>query len=573
MKKNNTSWISIGTVLGDTNIDTFYFSLKKYNAKKGDIVTTESKVPTGEGNIIPVTVWGKIMSIESSNQFFPREAAQELTNENIDIRDTILPTTRDELICRVLILGYTKNLDVDNLKLLPLNYPVRPAANVKYPASPDVEKLLISDLNSKHPIFIGSLLAREAVKIRINADNLVSRHFLITGMSGSGKTVFVRRMIAEMLKLLFPVLLFDIHGDYLGFVQKQKKFFPNNKIKLFFPKLSVNSEDKEIVYTLIEKLGKSLTDPQSDYLNSLLEKINYESGTSIVDYINLLITRSRNFLRERNSGTKGKSSGFGHIKAATMYVVTRSLGQVVKKLIKMEQTNFKHRKKMKALNFEELPDPVTEPEKIVSKGQLSILYLKGYESLPASAIVSILMESLFKHRQEIHEQIPPFLTIIEEAHNFIPSRSENKDNLPSVETIRKLITEGRKFGTGIAIVSQQPSRLDETIVAQCNSHIYFRLKNQKAQRFVRETSEYADKDDTNQLPNLADGQAVICGQIVNFSLPVQIQFDEELLNDDIGNEDFISTVEKWNDRESVKQRKKFAKDFSNIVEIDTRRPH
>ena len=164
-------------------------------------------------------------------------------------------------------------------------------------------------------------------------------------MSGSGKTVFVRRMIAEMLKLLFPVLLLDIHGDYLGFVQKQKKFFPNNKIKLFFPKLSVNSEDKEIVYTLIEKLGKSLTDPQSDYLNSLLEKINYESGTSIVDYINLLIARSRNVLRERNSGTKGKSSGFGHIKAATMYVVTRSLGQVVKKLIKMEQTNFKHRKK------------------------------------------------------------------------------------------------------------------------------------------------------------------------------------------------------------------------------------
>ena len=41
MKKNNTSWISIGTVLGDTNIDTFYFSLKKYNAKKGDIVTFE----------------------------------------------------------------------------------------------------------------------------------------------------------------------------------------------------------------------------------------------------------------------------------------------------------------------------------------------------------------------------------------------------------------------------------------------------------------------------------------------------------------------------------------------------
>ena len=59
MKKNSTEWISIGTVLGDTNIDTFFFNLKNHKAKKGDIVTTESKVPTGEGKVVPVTVWGR----------------------------------------------------------------------------------------------------------------------------------------------------------------------------------------------------------------------------------------------------------------------------------------------------------------------------------------------------------------------------------------------------------------------------------------------------------------------------------------------------------------------------------
>ena len=106
-------WQSIGTDLGETNIDHFYFSLKNYKAKKGDIITTESKIPSSEGNVIPVTVWGKISSIESSNAFFPTEAAQELTNENIDIRDTILPMTRDELICKVIILGFTFK---DNLK-------------------------------------------------------------------------------------------------------------------------------------------------------------------------------------------------------------------------------------------------------------------------------------------------------------------------------------------------------------------------------------------------------------------------------------------------------------------------
>ena len=40
---NTKKWKSIGTVLGETNISEFYFSLKNYKAKKGDIITTESK--------------------------------------------------------------------------------------------------------------------------------------------------------------------------------------------------------------------------------------------------------------------------------------------------------------------------------------------------------------------------------------------------------------------------------------------------------------------------------------------------------------------------------------------------
>ena len=123
------------------------------------------------------------------------------------------------------------------------------------------------------------------------------------------------------------------------------------------------------------------------------------------------------------------------------------------------------------------------------------------------------------------------------------------------------------------IVSQRPARLDETIVSQCNSHISFRIKNQKDQKFVRDTSETFDAEDTKQLPALANGQGVISGQVVNFSLPVQIKFDEQLLNADIGNENFISTVEKWDDKETVKLRKKFAKDFSSISESNQRRPH
>ena len=56
------------------------------------------------------------------------------------------------------------------------------------------------------------------------------------------------------------------------------------------------------------------------------------------------------------------------------------------------------------------------------------------------------MELLFNIRQEINEEICPFLTIIEEAQNSLYHQDlENKDNLPSVETIRRIITEGKKI--------------------------------------------------------------------------------------------------------------------------------
>ena len=77
-------------------------------------------------------------------------------------------------------------------------------------------------------------------------------------------------------------------------------------------------------------------------------------------------------------------------------------------------------------------------------GWFPIFYLAGYVHLIQSAIVSIALEALFAHRSTLSGIIPPFQAIVEEAHNFIPSRQEGTDETPSLPTIRKVITEGRK---------------------------------------------------------------------------------------------------------------------------------
>ncbi len=193
----------------------------------------------------------------------------------------------------------------------------------------------------------------------------------------------------------------------------------------------------------------------------------------------------------------------------------------------------------------EMPDPADAPDEIVSPGMVSIFYLAGYDHLNQSAIVSLVLEALFAHRATLSDTIPPFQAIIEEAHNFIPSRQEGTDETPSLMTIRKVITEGRKFGTGLILISQRPSRLDETTLAQCNSFLVLRLVNPRDKSFVRSVMENLSEADANILQTFGPGQGIVSGQAVRFPLLVKVKFDEDLVSEAIGDEDFISEARDW----------------------------
>src|SRR5690606_5507400 len=119
------------------------------------------------------------------------------------------------------------------------------------------------------------------------------------------------------------------------------------------------------------------------------------------------------------------------------------------------------------------------------------------------------LEALFNHRASLSNRIPPFQVIIEEAHTFIPSAREGTSDAVSLSTVRRVITEGRKFGTGLILISQRPSRLDETIVSQCNSFLILRLVNPRDQSFVRSVMENLTESDARMIPGFGPGQGIV----------------------------------------------------------------
>lgn len=546
---SSSTWSKIGTVVGNASTGTYKFILKSLQAKLGDVVASHVEVPTsGDGTCRMATVWGRITSIDRFNPFFPAEAAQELADQNIDFLNTVLSASRDHLEATVLILGTTFD-DEKKAELSPLTYPVRPSAAVLYPDAAAVKQLLTGEEgDSKKPnpkLLIGTLIGRSDVEVSLSAKHVVSRHLAILAMTGGGKTVAARRIIRELINLRYPLIIFDPHGDYLGLYEKRAAF-KSSEVKVFYPMLRVREDNVNIVNQLIEKMGSKLTDPQLQFYGWLLTNVPAGGGEDASTYIQHLIDVAAAVSAKKRK-KEHVADEVADTRTDTMNAVMRSLGFVLRNLRQMETNNEKlrTRDRFKNYKFEEMPDPTDAPEEIVRPGQVSIFYLAGYDHLNQSAIVSIVLEALFNHRSTLSDVIPPFQAIVEEAHNFIPSRREGTDETPSLGTIRKVITEGRKFGTGLVLISQRPSRLDETTLAQCNSFLVLRLVNPNDKRFVRSVMENLSEADANILQTFGPGQGIVSGQAVRFPLLVKVAFDEDLVSEAIGDEDFIADAARW----------------------------
>ena len=544
----SSGWANIGTVVGNTSTDIYQFILRSLKAKVGDIVTTVVDVPGSAGDAATATVWGRITSISRFNPFFPAEAAQELADQNINLLDTVLSTSRDHLEAEVLILGTTFGPDGMAAQMTPLTYPVRPSAQVLYPDSAAVRRLLTGDDEGMVPrLQIGSLIARGDVDVSLQARQIVSRHLAILAMTGGGKTVAARRIISELIRIKYPLVIFDPHGDYLGFYEK-RSLFPDATVRTFFPTIRVNSENRDIITDLIAKMGRKLSEAQQQFYYYILNNTDVADRTKAADYITELVDHANRIASKRGGKAKDEPkdevSGIG---ASTMNAVIRSLKFVRTNLEQMEKNNSQLRKHRRFVDyhFEEMPDPMEAADDIVRPGQVSVFYLAGYDHLNQSAIVSVVLEALFSKRSTLSDEIPPFQAIVEEAHNFIPSRQEGTEETPSLPTIRKVITEGRKFGTGLILISQRPSRLDETTLAQCNSFLVLRLVNPRDKSFVRSVMENLTEADASLLQSFGPGQGIVSGQAVRFPLLVKVKEDKELHSSAIGDEDFIEKAANW----------------------------
>ncbi|WP_148292293.1 ATP-binding protein [Planktothrix agardhii] len=186
-----------------------------------------------------------------------------------------------------------------------------------------------------------------------------------------------------------------------------------------------------------------------------------------------------------------------------------------KKIRQMEMVNQKSSKTQKTIP--------QDRKELVQFGKISVLSLAGYDDNFRSTIYSLIAEEIFEAR--VRDELKyPVLFILEEAHNFVPAQANNSlAKERSISITKQIAQEGRKFKVGLMLISQRPSRLDETTLAMCNSYIIMRMLNPADQSFVRKVIESLGEEETKMLPDLADGEAILSGEFTTFPILVKMK--------------------------------------------------
>jgi DNA helicase HerA-like ATPase len=144
-------------------------------------------------------------------------------------------------------------------------------------------------------------------------------------------------------------------------------------------------------------------------------------------------------------------------------------------------------------------------------------------------MVATLLRRLLKARTETQKNrveegddlyLPyPVFVLIEEAHRFAPASAD----VVTTGVLKTILSEGRKFGLGVGLISQRPGKLDGDVLSQCNTQFIMRIVNPIDQGRVAESIETVGRDLIRELPALSKGQVIIAGDAINTPVLAQVR--------------------------------------------------
>ncbi len=435
------------------------------------------------------------------------------------------------------------------------------------PAPDDLLRKFFSAVESG--IEIGTLINRDRVSVMLNPNGL-RRHLAVIAQTGAGKSYTVGVILEKLLQLGGTVVVFDPNSDYVlmrrdpqhrvtSFAQHVEIYrlpttqagrIPDDEIggsKKFtmqFSKLEVDeicqmtgiaptsTNIRKAIQTVWDKLqGRDYTPKQfKEELEQLAEGFDaMEQGAP----------------KGMSRGPRALNPAIGDEKE-----FERGFAQRVSEKANVEWDDFgKPEPESRESNAKAAKDSKMPTMDAISGAQKALKYIEllervdiwGYEDVPMKELLRPMTLSVIdvagvdqwisefivaKVLNEtwgvaVNEGLPrPVFFVLEEAHNFVPGGAGAQSH--SAAIIKRIASEGRKFGLFMILITQRPYKVHADTLSQCNSQIIMRLTNPQDQQAIRLSSEGISEGLLADLPGLNVGEAVVLGPLVRVPVMVRV---------------------------------------------------
>ncbi|HQZ13703.1 MAG TPA: DUF853 domain-containing protein [Devosia sp.] len=341
-----------------------------------------------------------------------------------------------------------------------------------------------------------------------------NRHGLITGATGTGKTVSLQIMAEGFSRAGVPVFCADVKGDLSGIaaVGEPKDFLLKRAAEMGFTDYT---QDKfpAIFWDLFGKQGHPVRTSISDMgpllLSRILDLNDTQEGVLNIafkfadDNQLLLIDLKdlRSLMVAIGQNAKEISLRYGN-------VATASIGAIQRALLVLEQQGGDQFFGERALSISDLMR--TAPD---GRGVVSVLAADELMRSPRvyATFLLWLLSELFEELPEVGDPEKPRLVFFfDEAHLLFDDAP--KALVDKVEQVVKLV---RSKGVGVYFVTQNPVDIPEIVLSQLSNRVQHALRaytprEQKAVRVAAETFRPNPAFSTEvAITNLAVGEALV----------------------------------------------------------------
>jgi uncharacterized protein len=366
-----------------------------------------------------------------------------------------------------------------------VSFPPAPGHAVMEVESEILNKFL--GLDQEKGIELGKV-QQHNLRARFNLTKMVQKHLAILAISGAGKSYTTAVLIEELLSRTADIgrialFMIDNHGEYINL---EKEPLLEGQVKVY------NAEEIKINVAHMNARSFAALLPQ-------MSSVQIRVLGRIIDEV-------------RRKFKDGESYGIENITSAIdedekMTAATKvALKGWLKELVSMDI-------------FGKADNP--NPETLLEQGKLIIFNFNTMLQIQKKQlIVDYFSRRLFNLRRQ--GKCPPYLEIIEEAHNFCPEKTKSEFAI-SRKIIETLAREGRKFYANICLISQRPVQLSTTALSQCNNQIIMRITNPYDLDHIKRSAEAISAGTLDIISGLRVGEALVIGEVAKYPTFVKIR--------------------------------------------------